>query len=242
MERKLGPTVAGRIKEDAVRAWAFLNDLILGEGLDVDYVERGRFMGAHSPAAYATYARNADSYRADLGLTVRMVPEAEQRREIGSDFYFGGMVTKEAGALHPAKLHREMRRLAEAAGVTICGRARVTAIERTGSRHRLHTARGEVECAHVVLATNAYTGRLSRFVRRRIVPLNAYMIATEELPLALAEEILPTNRTGGDTKRALYAYRRSPDGRRIIFAGRAKFGAIPETEAAPILHRFMRGV
>lgn len=241
--QQVGATVAERIKEDAVRARHFLTDLIRDEALDVDRVERGRFMGAHSPGAYEAYARNLKSYREELGLTVHMIPQGEQRREIGSDFYFGGLVTEEAGALHPAKLHREMRRLAEAAGVTICGRAGVTGMERTpGGGFVVHTARGEVRCRQVALMTNAYTGRLNAHVRRRIVPLNAYMIATEELPLSLAEEILPTNRTGGDTKRALYAYRRSPDGRRIIFAGRAKFGAIPETEAAPILHRFMTGV
>ncbi|HET8729028.1 MAG TPA: FAD-binding oxidoreductase [Alphaproteobacteria bacterium] len=243
LEKQVGLETAARIKEDAVRARHFLNDLIKGENLDVDYVERGRFMGAHCPAAYETYARNIEKYRKELGVTVHMVPRSEQRSEIGSDFYYGGMVTQEAGALQPAKLHREMRRLAEEAGVTICGRAAVTGIEKTTSgRHRLQTARGEITCRHLVLATNAYTGGLNRFVRRRIVPLNAYMIATEKLPLPLAEEILPTNRTGGDTKRALYAYRRSPDGQRIIFAGRAKFRSIPEAEAAPILHRFMLGV
>lgn len=239
----VGATVAGRIREDAVRARHFLADLIREEKLDVDRQERGRFMGAHSPAAYETYARNLDVYRKELGLTVHMVPQAEQRREIGSDFYFGGLVTEEAGALQPAKMLREMRRLAEKAGVTICGNAAVTGIEHTqGGGFVLHSARGEISCKTVALLTNAYTGRLNAHIRRRIVPLNAYMIATEPLPLSLAEEVLPTNRTGGDTKRTLYAFRRSPDGRRIVFAGRAKFGPMPEADAAPILHRFMAGV
>ena len=65
------------------------------------------------------------------------------------------------------------------------------------------------------------------------------MIATEAMPLELAEEVMPTNRTGGDTKRALYAFRRSPDGRRIVFAGRARFSDIDERAAARILHGFM---
>ena len=242
-ERKVGSQVAGRIKEDAVRARQFLSSLIADENLDVDHVERGRFLGAHSPAAYERFARNVDAYRHDLGLDVEMVPRSEQRREIGSDFYYGGMVTQQAGALQPAKLHAEMRRLAEEAGAIICGRAAVRGIEKTaGGRHRLITARGEIRCDKLILATNGYTGGLDRFVRRRIVPLNAYMITTEEMPLSLAEDALPTNRTGGDTKRALYAYRRSPDGRRLIFAGRAKFRSIPEVQATPILYDFMLGV
>ena len=242
LERKVGPERAALIKEDAVRARHFLLDLIKNESLDVDYVECGRFLGAHSPAAYRSFERRAEGFRRDLGLTVRLVPREEQRSEIGSDFYFGGMVTKEAGALHPAKLYREIRRLAVEAGVRIRGQARVQSIARTGNGYRLSTARGEVAAEQVIVATNAYTGALTPYIQHRLVPVTAYMIATEELPIELAQVVLPTNRTGGDTKRALYAFRRSPDGRRIIFAGRAKFRDIDERSASAILHRFMGGV
>ena len=34
-------------------------------------------------------------------------------------------------------------------------------------------------------------------------------------------------------------YRMSPDGKRLIFGGRAKFGHTDPVETAPILHRFM---
>lgn len=242
LERAVGPERAGLMKEDAVRARAFLTDLIRDEGLDVDYVQRGRFMGAHSPEAYQSYVRRADSFRRDLGLTVRLVPREEQRSEIGSDFYYGGIVTEEAGALQPAKLYREIRRLAEAAGVRICGQARVTGIKSVAGGYRVSSARGTVRADQVLVTTNAYTDGLSPFIQRRLVPVTAYMIATEPMPLDLATDVLPTNRTGGDTKRALYAFRHSPDGRRIIFAGRAKFRDIDEGRAARILHGFMCGV
>ena len=242
VERVVGAERAARMKEDMVRARHFLLDLIADEKLDVDYVQCGRFMGAHSPAAYEAFARNADAYRLELGLTIHMVPQAEQRAETGSDFYFGGMIAEEAGALQPAKLHRELRRLAEAAGATICGGARVATVLRGPHGFDLATSRGSLRADNVVLATNAYTDAVSPYVRRRIVPVAATMIATEPLPEPVARQIMPTNRTGGDTKRALYAFRRSPDGRRIVFAGRARFGPIDEADAAPVLHRFMRGV
>ncbi len=242
LDALVGPDRAALIREDAVQSVDFVRALIRDEQLDVDYVQRGRFIAAHSPRAFLGLQARADSMRRGLNLTVDVVPRSRQREEIGSDFYYGGITVTEAGALQPAKLHREMRRLAEAAGVLIRGRAAVEMVTKGGATFTLRTARGVVRADQVVVATNAYSGPATPFVQRRIVPVTAYMIATEPMPEALAQDVLPRNRTGGDTKRALYAFRRSPDGRRVVFAGRAKFRDIDERRAATILHGFMRGV
>jgi glycine/D-amino acid oxidase-like deaminating enzyme len=242
LDRRIGTERAALMKADTRSAAQELRDLIAGENLDVDYVQRGRFLAAHSRSAYEGLLHKAEGFRRDLDLDVEAVPREAQRREIGSDFYYGGIVIAQGGALHPGKLHREMRRLAEETGAILCGRAAVTRLEKIAGGFRLTTTRGTLQAAHVVLATNAYSGPVVPYVRRRIVPVTAYMIATEPLPLDLAHELMPTNRTGGDTKRALYAFRRSPDGQRIIFAGRAKFGDVDERTAAKILHGFLCGV
>jgi glycine/D-amino acid oxidase-like deaminating enzyme len=239
LEQQVGPERAAIIKEDAVAAWDYLRDLIATERLEVDYMQRGRFLGAHSRAAYDMLMRRAGEQRQSLGMTIRPVPPEEQRREIGSDFYYGGTVTEQAAALQPAKLYREIRRLAEAAGALVRGQARVETITGIPGGFRLQTGRGTVEAEEVVIATNGYTGSLTPDIRRGLVPVTAYMIATEEMPEALAAECMPTNRTGGDTKRALYAFRRSPDGRRIVFAGRAKWYDGDERDAGRILHRHL---
>lgn len=242
LDALVGPDRAALIREDAVQSVDFVRALIRDEQLDVDYVQRGRFIAAHSPRAFLGLQARADTMRRGLNLTVDVVPRNRQREEIGSDFYYGGITVAEAGALQPAKLHREMRRLAEAAGVLIRGRAAVEMVTKEGATFTLRTARGGVRADQVVVATNAYSGPATPFVQRRIVPVTAYMIATEPMPEALAQDVLPRNRTGGDTKRALYAFRRSPDGRRVVFAGRAKFRDIDERRAATILHGFMRDV
>ena len=236
LEQQVGAERTAIIKDDAVRAWDYLRDLIHTERLDVDYVQRGRFLGAHSRAAYRAMVSRVEEQRRTLGMTVRAVPREEQRREIGSDFYFGGTITEEAGALQPAKLYREFRRLAEEAGVVLCGGARVLSLLAAPGGYRLQTARGTVKAEQVVVATNGYTGTLTPDIRRGLVPVTAYMMATQEMPEALAAECLPTNRTGGDSKRAIYAFRRSSDGRRIVFAGRAKWHDGDEREAGAILH------
>ena len=246
LDALVGPDRAAAIREDAAASVDFIRALIRDERLDVDYAQRGRFIAAHSPGAFDALQARAETMRNGLKLTVDVVPRARQHEEIGSDFYYGGITIAEAGGLQPAKLHREMRRLAEAAGALIRGQARVETITRespgAGGAFTLRTIRGIVRADHVVVATNAYTGSATPFLQRRIVPVTATMIATEPLPKALADSILPRNRTGGDTKRALYAFRRSPDGQRVVFAGRAKFREIDERRAATILHGFMVGV
>jgi len=242
LDRLVGAERAAMIREDARASAKELRDLIADEKLDVDYVQRGRFLAAHSKRAYQGLLHKADAFRRDLGLEVRAVPRAEQRSEIGSDFYHGGIVINQGGALHPAKLHRAMRRLAEAVGACLCGQAEVTRISRSGTGFVLTTARGTLHATNVILATNAYAGPVVPFVRCRLIPVTATMIATEPLPADLANALMPTNRTGGDTKRALYAFRRSPDGLRIIFAGRARFRELDEAMSGTILHGFLCGV
>ncbi len=75
--------------------------------------------------------------------------------------------------------------------------------------------------------------------KRRVVPVGSYIIATEELAPEIAASLSPKNRSIADTRRVLTYYRMSPDGKRLIFGGRAKFGHTDPVETAPILHRFM---
>lgn len=243
LDARLGKEWADEVRRTAFESYAFVKDLIADNDLDVDFAETGRFIGAHCPKAYEALKVRRDYLESAYGYHVRMVPREAQRAEVGSDFYYGGLVIEEVAGMHPAKLHGEVRRLAETAGALVCGNAEVQAIEGQKGAFTVRTVRGTVHAEEVFLATNAYTRTFNAtvfpYVRDRLVPVTAYMAATEELPLDLAERLLPTNRMCGDTKRSLYAFRLSPDKRRIIFAGRAKFRDIGEAEATPILHRFM---
>ena len=67
----------------------------------------------------------------------------------------------------------------------------------------------------------------------------SHIIATEELPEELASSLIPRRRTISETRRVLCYYRMSPDGRRVLFGGRARFTQASPQASAPILHRFM---
>ena len=243
LDRRLGQERAQWVRAGAKDSFLQFKQLLAEERLDVDYSAGGRLTCAHSPAAFERQRRRGEYLRAEFGYDTRILPRDEQHSEIGSDFYHGGLLIAETGGLHPGKLHRAFRGLAEQAGAILVGHAPVREIQGSHGNFTLRTAKGDLQADKVVITTNAYTGSaawgVSPFIRRRVVPVTAYIAATEELPQDLAAKLLPTNRMGADTKRSLFAFRLSPDRRRIIFAGRAKFRDIDERAATPILHDFM---
>lgn len=246
LHHRVGAELAQQIRREAVQSFDDFRALIQREQLEVDFEMNGRFTGAHTPAALTGLERRAAELRSNFGYNAKVVSRPEQGSYIGSEYYYGGLVLEQSGAVHPAKLYAAFRKLAEDRQVPIVGNAEVYDVSGQPGHFTVSTRKGKIKAKHVFLATNAYTGafnkRLSPYLRRRTVPVTAYMVATEKLSPDLAASILPGNHSGGDTKRSLYAYRLSPDRRRLVFAARAKFRDIPEVEAAPILHRFMREV
>ncbi len=108
-----------------------------------------------------------------------------------------------------------------------------------GTGWQIRTARGEIAAGDIVIATNGYTGDVTPAIKKRLIPIASHIIATEELPADLARSLIPKGRTLSDTKRVLCYYRMSPDGRRMIFGGRARFTPVTPEISAPILYRFM---
>ncbi len=108
-----------------------------------------------------------------------------------------------------------------------------------GTYRLVRTVRGTIRADQVIFATNAYTDQAGEYLRRRVIPVYAYMLATEELEQPTIRDCNPNNRMIQDSKRSLWATRRTPDGKRIMFSGRAKFGDTDEKSATATLRRFM---
>ena len=101
------------------------------------------------------------------------------------------------------------------------------------------TSKGPIEAREVVIATNGYTTDLTPTLKRQLVPVASHIIATEELPEDLVQSLIPKNRVVSDTKRVLCYYRQSPDNKRVIFGGRARFTQVTPEVSAPVLHGYM---
>src|SRR5271169_5634362 len=227
------------ILSDAADAFALIDRLIGEEQIDCHWEKRGRFVGAWTKHHFRAQTRGLGLLNEAAQSGAYMVPRERQHEEIASGYYHGGMVVERSGKLHPALYYKGLLDACRRRAVAVCANAAVGRIVRTGNGWRVETSRGEVSAGDVVIATNGYTGDLTPALRRRVVPIASHIIATEELPADLAGSLIPKGRTLSDTRRVLCYYRMSPDGKRMIFGGRARFTPVTPLQSAPILHRFM---
>jgi glycine/D-amino acid oxidase-like deaminating enzyme len=227
------------IRREGIDALDYISSLVEGEKLDCDWSRSGRFHAAHNPKQFEALTALTKSQPKGLEVPMEIVTRAEQRKEIGSDAYFGGLVYPRHASLHPGKFHLALLQRAQTAGATIVDQCPALAIERGGNGFTVKTAKGDVQARDVVVATNGYTGPLTPWHRRRVIPIGSYIIATEELDPAVAHELAPTNRMISDTRRVVFYYRLSPDRRRMIFGGRVAYMESNPDICAPRLHDWM---
>src|SRR5689334_3062796 len=229
-----------RMLADAADSLAQVQTVIEREGIECHWRMTGRFSGAYTPRHYAEQAAKVGTYNDSASLGTYMVPRARQREEIASDYYHGGMVVERTGQLHPALYYGGLLNAAHRAGAKLCANCDAEKIERKGGGgFRVLTSKGPIEAKEVVIATNGYTTELTPTLRRKLVPVASHIIATEELPEDLVKSLIPKNRVVSDTKRVLCYYRQSPDNKRVIFGGRARFTQLTPEVSAPVLHGYM---
>ena len=236
LEALAGREHAARIFDEADQAYAYLRQLVADNEIPCHLETCGRFVGAHTPAAYDKLAAKAREYDRGGGARFRMVPRAEQNRYVDSDYWYGGMYTEDAGSIHPSLYHRGLVDLCTAAGVTLVANNRVLAIADDHGLKRIATERGDWRAREIVLATNGYTDALSPWHRRRLIPISSTIAASEPLGAEVLAEILPRLCPVIDTRRVVCYLRPAPDGESILFGGRARFTPLGSADSAKILY------
>ena len=243
LEATHGAEGARAISKAAAASLPFIEETIAREQIDCDYVRCGRYVGAWSKGHYDAMASRADWIAEVTGLPTAMVPKARQREFLGSDHYQGGMTAAATGSLHPGKYARGLTAAAERAGAHLVDGVRVGGIREEAGGFRLATDKGELRADAVLVATNGYSkdarGTALPWLARRLIPLNSYIIATEELPPETMDRLFPGRRMISDSKRVLNYFRPSPDGKRVLWGGRASFRAATAEQSAPTLHGYM---
>jgi glycine/D-amino acid oxidase-like deaminating enzyme len=239
LARRHGAARAFQIVKDGQNSLAWVADFVAREKIDCDFRIVGRFHAAHNAAQYEILARRLESQPRDLAVEAHMVPRAEQRRELGTDAYFGGAVYSRHASIDPGRFHQGMLDRVLAAGATVVPKCAATAIHRDGAGFRINTLRGSIAARKVVVATNGYTGRLTPWLRRRVIPIGSYIIATEPIARETMARLMPRNRIVSDTRKVVYYYRASPDGTRILFGGRVSHNETDPRVSGPRLHDAM---
>ena len=239
LERLHGRDIAFGIREEGMKALAYLDTFIETEKLDCDWRRVGRFHGAFHRKHYDALARDIDVHPKGLEIEAHMVPRSEQHSEIGTDLYHGGVVYPRHASLHPGKYHLGLLALAREAGARVVAHCPASAIEPTRTGFLVSTFKGLIHTREVVIATNGYTAGLTPWHRRRVIAIGSYMIATEKLDPALVSKLCPRARVMSDTRKLVFYYRTCPENRRILFGGRVALQETDPDVSAPRLHAAM---
>ena len=141
------------------------------------------------------------------------------RAEVASPTYLAASWARDGCVmLHPAKLAWGLRDAALSAGVEIFERTPVLGLESDSAGLTARTPAGTVRAQRAVLATNAFPP-LVRAIRRYVVPVYDYVLATEPLTSEQRLAIGWRGRQGlTDAGNQFHYYRLSPDDR-IVWGG-----------------------
>ena len=228
------PTLISRYGRELVRKMYaaslesidLVEQIVKEEGIECSFSRRGHLEVACKRAHFDAYAEQAAQIKREFGHQLQIVPKNDLRSEIGSGIYFGGMVDETSAGVNPAQYVAGLAKAAARAGACLYEGARVTNVKVESAngvrKFRVETSRGLVTAREVLLASGAYTGSATPALRKRVIPIGSYIIATEVLPPELAREVSPRNRMIYDSKHFLYYYRLTPDNR-MLFGGRAAF-------------------
>ena len=223
-----GENKARALVSEGVKMLRHLGEFIEAEGIECHFSRVGRFRGAALPRHYEKLARDVEDMRKLAGVESYMVSRSEQHQEVGSDFYHGGVVLPNDGALHPALYHKGLLERAESAGVHIIGHTPVTGVTEQSGKLAVATTRGQLRARSVLIATNGYTGAATPDLQRRVVPVGSAIIATEVLDPTLVRRLMPKNRVVGSSSRIYHYMRLCPEGKRFLWGGRVRSWGLPD--------------
>jgi glycine/D-amino acid oxidase-like deaminating enzyme len=225
MVKSFGEEVAQAIVRESPNAFAFVRRLIAENDLDCDFQSTGRIQLAYSRKDFDQQKKLAEEITGICEMNLDVVEQADLARHINSPVYFGGLYYKDHGGLNPRKFHDELIRLALEAGVVIIANCTVRGWAKRKGSYGLGTSKGRIRSDQIILATNGYTDENFRWFQSYVFPLPSFIIATEQLPPEVINEIAPGARMMVESRAKHSYFRISPDGTRVLFGGRA--GMIP---------------
>jgi len=224
MAAKFGEAAGARLAQAVGGGPDLVFSLITRHGIDCAPIRAGWLQPAVSPATLRTIEHRACQWR-HHGVDTRVLDAAETARLTGSTRYPAALLDPRGGTVQPLAYARGLARAAQAAGTRVFAESRVLRLKRTASGWRAETARGAIEADTVILATNAYADTLHDTLRRSVVAIPSFQVATEKLPPDILATILPQGHAASDLKRLLRYFRRH-DGR-LLMGARGVFANPP---------------
>ena len=166
LARRHGMESARAIRSEGHAALQWIEDFVTREQIDCDFNRCGRFHAAHAPNQFGKLVQQAKDLQSE-GIEAEIVTRDEQRKELGTDAYFGGVVFPGHASVNPARLHRGFLQAALGAGVHVTPHCAVTDISRNRDGFDIAT----VGCAERAMwATSTPKPAISAIVQSSSLP------------------------------------------------------------------------
>jgi glycine/D-amino acid oxidase-like deaminating enzyme len=223
LSAELGKDVANRLYRAFDAGVDTVERLVAEEKIDCGFARSGKIKLAAKPEHYDKLARSQELLAANVDPDTEMVSRADLASEVGSDRFYGGLIFRKSAGMHVGRFVRGLAEAAARRGVEMHERTPMMGLRPApGGGHHIDTPKGRLHAKQVLLASGtSHTGPLG-WIRRRIVPVGAFLIVTEPLAKETLDRLLPRRRMAVDTKNLVNYFRTTPDNR-LLFGGRARF-------------------
>jgi len=240
LETLFGTELGARLVATIASGPDLVFELIGRHGIACDAVRNGWLQLATSEAALEPLTARVRQWQ-QRGASAERLSRPETVRLTGSQRYCGGWLDRRGGTVQPLAYLRGLARSAQRAGCRLYTHSPAVRLTRRERAWCIETPRGELISEQAILATNAYADRLHDPLRRSVVALPSFQVATAPIPPALRATILPEGQAVSDTWHLLRYFRLDARGR-LVMGSRGVFGVAPLAVAARHHYRAVREI
>ncbi len=218
--KKFGSDVARELWDASLDAIDLARRISEEDGFDAGFRRTGAVSLGYRDDSRAKAHKTSRFLKETFDFETTVLEGEDLQSVIGSDHFTVALVDTVTAAIDPAKYTFGLARGVARRGVPIVEDCEVTSLSRLGAGHVVTTSKGPIRTGDVLMATNGYTPKdLVPAVRRQIIPIGSYMVATVPLPDETIDRILPGDHVYWTQRRFLNYFRRSDDNR-LLFGGR----------------------
>jgi len=171
-------------------------------GIDAEAEQSGWIQPVHTPGRMKIAERRYEQW-SRYGAPVELLTRQQVRDLTGSEIWFGGFQNPTGGHINPLALARGLTRGALDRGARIFTETPVRTISYAHGKWYAATPTGRVTAQRLMLATNAYTGEMTREltpdIAREVVPIHSWQMATKPLGDNIRHHIIPGRQAVSDT-------------------------------------------
>jgi len=233
-EEKLGFDEAAKLFGLAERAKSHLLDFAKTNGIDADF-RPGQISAAHKPGYVNAYKAHGNIMAERFGYPhIRFLDRDELSAKLGSSRYHGGTIDTGTGHINPLKYLVGLAKAASAAGAKLYENTPAVEIDSERGHVLVKTPNGLITAGKVLLACNAYIGKLEPVTSAHVMPIRSFIGAT--VPLGDGSPVIPGGESVDDSRFVVRYFRKSADGR-LLFGGREAYTSDNPTDISSHIRR-----